>query len=137
MDYLSIIEKAFLDYSDWVSRKSKDQTSMLGEKDDLRGIFYNKLVSRLREAGVEIGRFRRNLHPTDFECTFVAPGFIEKVVMVTDFKDYHYTIYDGHPPERREILRNITLALREIDMTKLSNSFTWELTKIINSLKKL
>lgn len=132
MDYLSIIENAFLDYSDWVSRKSKIQIHMLAGEADLRGIFFNKLVTRLREKGVDIGRVRRSLYPTDFICHFSSPGFMESITLNPDA--YSYT---HHGPERKAILVGLKEALDQIDMTRLSNRFTWELTKIVNSLKNL
>lgn len=132
MDYLSIIEKAFLDYSDWVSRKSKIQIHMLAGEADLRGIFFNKLVTRLREVGVDIGRVRRSLYPTDFICHFSSPGFMESLTLNPDA--YSYT---HHGPERKAILMGLGEALNQVDMTKLSNRFNWELTKIVNSLKSL
>lgn len=133
MNYLSIIENAFLDYSDWVSRKSRLEIHMLASEDDLRGIFFNKLVARLREKGIDIGRVRKSLYTTDFVCVFTSPGFIERVSIVSD-TSYHYSY---HTPERRELLRLLREALMQIDMTKLSNRFNWELTKIVNSLKAL
>lgn len=132
MDYLSIIESAFLDYSDWVSRKSKIQINMLGREADLRGIFFNKLVTRLREKGIDIGRVRRSLYPTDFICHFTSPGFMESITLNPDAYSYAH-----HGPERKAILIDLKHALDEIDMTKLSNRFNWELTKIVNSLKSL
>lgn len=133
MDYLSVIEKTFLDYSDWVSRKSKVELNMLAGEDDLRGIFYNKLVSRLREAGTDIGKFRKNLYPTDLACSFISPGFIERIGINVSIA-YNYA-YHGH--ERKELLYGLGEAFSKIDMSRLSNRFTWELTKIVNSLKEL
>ena len=133
MDYLSIVEKAFLDYQDWVSRKSKLERHMLAGEEDLRGIFYNKLITRLREAGVHIGNVRRTLYPTDFSCLFSTPGFLESVT-INISTAYSYTY---HPQDRKEILYKLGEALSKIDMTRLSNRFDWELTKIVNSLKNL
>lgn len=131
MDYLLAVEKALMDYADWVS--GKRDFAKFYKEGELRGIFYNKLVTRLREAGVNIGRFRKILYPADLICQFSTPGSLEGVTL--DFNKIYSYAY--HFPERKTILLDLGEAMKQIDMTKLSNRFNWELTKIVNSLKNL
>lgn len=131
VNYLLAVEQSLMDYADWVSGK-RDFTKFYKE-DELRGILYNKLVTRLRQAGVDIGRFRKSLYPTDLICHFSTPGCIESVTLDSG-KVYSYNY---HSPERLTMLNNLGEAMKQIDMSQLSNRFNWELTKIVNSLKNL
>lgn len=131
VDYLLALEKALMDYADWVSGR-RDFTKFYKE-DELRGIFYNKLVTRLRQGGMDIGRFRKVLYPSDLICYFSTPGCIERVSLDAS-KTYSYAY---HSPERKATLVELGEAMERIDMTEISNRFNWELTKIVNSLKAL
>lgn len=126
MNHTSILQSALIDYTDWLL---KQKAEILGSNSELRGIFYNKLIARLREL-YSVYDLRSAIKPEDIFITFRLPGFIIGLA----FNAEAYTAYQS---ERAKILYGLNDALKRIDVLDYHSPLSYELTKIISELKKL
>lgn len=121
------INDALRDYADWVSKKAKGNY-MVDSPNNLRGIFYNKLKSRLHDVGVSYAEIRYCLFPTDFICHFEIPGGIAELKIVSPITYIHNS-------DRYKFLSKLETALGEIGNINYYNLLEWNLDKIIKSIK--
>lgn len=125
IDHTTILSGALIDYNDWVIRQN---TKVVGAPADLKGIFYNKLVTRLKEV-YDTADIRLAIKPDHLTIFFTPQGYISTLSFVKD--RYAYT-----PTLRETILNGLEQALLEIDVTDYQNKLSYELSKVISELKK-
>lgn len=125
IDHTSILSGALIDYNDWRSRQTNE---MVGSPSDLRGIFYNKLVTRLKEGYTTID-LRSAIKPEHLIMSFSARGYIASLSFTKEREAYS-------PTFRNEILNGLKEALFEVDVTDFQDKVSYELSKVILELKK-
>lgn len=128
INFTEAFKGALVDYHDWLSTKRKDE-HQIASFSELRGIFYNKLISKIKEIGENAYDIRKSLFPSDFSIEFEHPGAISKVTLHID-PSYAY-----HNPQRKELLSLIKQTLDSMESTVYYDAFEWKLEKIIKTLK--
>jgi len=124
IDHTTILSGALIDYSDWVVR----QVNAPIAPSELRGIFYNKLITRLRD-GYDSTDLRVAIKPDHIIMSFTPKGFIASLSFVKERQAYT-------PTFRNQILDGLEGALLEIDVMEFQDKFSYELSKVILELKK-
>lgn len=125
IDHTAILSGALIDYNDWVVRQNSKTP---GAPSDLRGIFYNKLVTRLRDGYTDID-LRAAIKPDHLIISFSPHGYIESLFFTKERQAYNSTY-------RNEILNGLEEALLEIDVSDYQDKVSYELSKVILDLKK-
>jgi len=125
IDHTTILSGALIDYNDWVIRQNSKTP---GAPSDLRGIFYNKLITRLKEGYTTIN-IREALKPEHLILTFSPGGYIRSMSVVKERQAYS-------PTSRNDILDGLHGALLEIDVSDYQDKVSYELSKVILDLKK-
>lgn len=127
IDHTTILNGALVDYNDWVI---KQNAQVVGAPAELRGIFYNKLIARLKEDYVSADlSLRSAIHPEHFIISFIPQGYITSLSVVKDRHAY------GNPI-RDKILDGLEEALLTIDVTDYQDKVSYGLSKVILDLKK-
>lgn len=88
MQVQTVLQVAMQDYNIWAQRGARyyDPVKAYGE---LRGIFFNKLIARARDAGFQLRPYHRwrsqvlTLHPSDIICKFDANARLHEVSLET------------------------------------------------------
>lgn len=124
VNYTSLLEGALIDYADWVSRGT---SVPLGGQNELRGIFFNKLITRLNEVH-SIYELRHSIFPVDILVTFKPEGHIASLRFLSGPSI-------GAKPCRLPILNGLNESLGEIDVQGYNTPLACRLTKIIHELK--
>lgn len=123
-DYTSVIEGALIDYTEWLLKQKGD---IVGSPAELKGIFYNKLIARLRDLH-PTGPLREALSVYHITMWIKPPGYITSL----KFEAIGY-----HSAELRgQIVNGLNQALSLIDVSSYYDRFSYELGKVILDLKK-
>jgi len=124
IDHTAILSGALFDYNDWVVK----QTNVSVVPAELRGIFYNKLITRLKD-GYDSIDLRAAIKPDHLVISFTSRGYIASLSFVNERHAYTASL-------RNQILDGLEKALVEIDVTSFQDKFSYELSKVILEAKK-
>lgn len=125
IDYTTILSGALIDYNDWIIRQNG---VMAGAPNELRGIFYNKLITRLKEVHDSVD-LRSAIKPEHMSISIISPGYINRLSFAKERQAFTPTL-------RNQILDGLDRALLEIDVTDYQDKVSYELSKVILDLKK-
>lgn len=123
-DHTSILSGALVDYTEWLLRQKE---SMIGSPAELRGIFYNKLMARLREA-YSFPDLRKAVVPEDMFIVFRPPGYIVSIAFEASPSSYR-------PSMSKVILEALHQALLNMNVEDYHDRFSYELSKVILEAK--
>lgn len=125
IDYTSILSGTLLDYTEWLLR----QKGLVPKNpNELTGIFYNKLISRLSNV-YNFPDLRRSISVTDLIITYTPEGYIEYLSTGGPNSGYY-------SPSRTQIKEGLSIALVSINVKDYRDRFAYDLSKVILDLKK-
>ena len=124
INYTSILSGALMDYTEWASK----QINVPVIPNELRGIFYNKLMARLKEVH-NVADLRRVICVEDIQVVFnMMNGYIT-------FLSFATTGYSTLAGTKSVVLGELNKALLNIDVADYHDRFTYELSKVVLDLK--
>lgn len=124
-------QEAIKDYNTWAASKSKgyDAANSYGE---LRGIFFNKLITQLREVeGFQVKHrayYGRSIIPEDLYCQFGSLCGLESAIVSPPS-------HSGVGDARVTLLLGLSEAAKEAVYDVLQSQIEYDLAGIVNRIK--
>lgn len=133
-----ILQEAVNTYNKWACENSKLNIThaklykSLDVMNNLRGIFYNKLLIEIRNVQftgqftISNTRLPELIKVTDFDCTFIEGGFLVKL-------SQNLSQTYG---ERKELMDDLKAAMSLVEFTIYKDSSFYEIAQITKNIEK-